>query len=616
MKDYLKLGRRLTYNIVTLLQFEGIFKLITIVLVVPLYTGFARLTMWMTGYSYLTAENILRYLTHPLFLIPLFLFIVLLILYIYTDIGAVTFILHKSYWRERTDIYHILLYAFRRTWQLLTRRSQWKTCMIIFTMLPLLVLPLVPALMGNLLVREVILKKLLGNHFALAAFIVLFLAAVAAFIRWMYTFHIQLLEQCTGSEAMYRSVQLGRGHHLTDLAFFLLTELFCYTVYAVLLALAMLIAMALEKALGTTSLINPFSTSIMLTITTVALAFLAALSAPAGYLCISALYYSHKSQAADPDLSVPGNQAADSSFGSEFLSRFSKYGIAFGWLVFMISITMCSVYIFMDYHGRFNPNIEYLHKLEVTAHRGASRYYPENTMAAFQGALDQGADWIELDIHQSRDGQLFVMHDSSLYRTTGRRARAWELDWEEISTLDAGRKSRSHHTFEPIPLLSEVIDFAIENHIRLNIEIKPSRYETGMEERLVALIQEKDFYDSCVVTSQKYSAIQKVKECDENITTVYVMSYAYGQIDRLQAADNFSINMSAVTSRLVSRIHNAGKQVYAWTVNRRHNVEEMLQKNVDNIITDDVPLAKKIVGENWISDALHEYIRWLNRLYR
>ena len=536
----------------------------------------------------------------------------ILILYIYTDIGAVTFILHKSYWRERTDIYHILLYSFRNTWQLLTHRSLWKTGLIICIMLPLLALPLVPAMMGNLLVREVIVKKLAANPYLLTVFIILILASVVAFTRWMYTCQIQLLEQCPSSEAIHRSAQLGRGKHITDLAVFLLSELLSFCVYVVFLALAMLIAMALEKAFGSTSLVNPFSTSVMLTITTIAMAFLAALSAPGGYMCISALYYLRKSPAA----SIPEKEAVSCSFGSAFLRRNAKYAASFGWLVLILSIAICGVYIFMDYRGRFNPNIEYLHKLEVTAHRGASRYFPENTMAAFRGAFEQGADWIELDIHQSRDGELFVMHDSSLYRTTGQRARAWELDWEEISKLDAGSKFHSVYAGEPIPLLSEVIDFAIENHIRLNIEIKPSRYETGMEERLVSLIQEKDFIDSCVVTSQKYSAIQKVKEFDERITTVYVMSYAYGKIDRLQAADNFSVNMSAVTSRLVSRIHNAGKQIYAWTVNRRHNVEEMLQKNVDNIITDDVPLAKKIVGENWISDALHEYIRWLNRLFR
>ena len=185
MKDYLKLGRRLTYNLITLLQFEGIFKLITIVLIVPIYTGFTRMTMWMTGYSYLTAENIIRYLTHPLFFIPLFLLAVILILYIYTDIGAVTFILHKSYWRERTDIYHILLYSFRNTWQLLTHRSLWKTGLIICTMFPLLALPLVPAMMGNLLVREVIVKKLAANPYLLTVFIILILASVVAFTRWM-----------------------------------------------------------------------------------------------------------------------------------------------------------------------------------------------------------------------------------------------------------------------------------------------------------------------------------------------------------------------------------------------------------------------------------------------
>ena len=615
MKEFIVLRKRLTLNISTLLQFEGIFKLLTIVILVPVFTGFIRLTMWMTGYSYLTAENIIRYLTHPLFLIPAFLLILLAILYIYMDMSAVTFNLHKSYYGSKTDIYHTLLYALRQAGILLSHRRQWGVGSVILIMLPVFGIPLLPALMGNMLVREVLVKKLVSSPYILAAFLAALLLILFLFFYWMYVCQIQLLEKCSSREAMRRSVKLGKGHHFQDYLVFLLVQISCYLIYAVLLAVAMLTTMGLEKLFTPINLINPFSTSIMLTITTVAMMFLLSFSAPGSCMCIASLYYFHKVQDSGNTECIPDENAVSCSFQSALVHRISRYAAVFGWLILTISIVICGVYVFMVYRGRFNPNIEYLHKLEVTAHRGASRYYPENTMAAFRGAVEQEADWIELDIHQSRDGQLFVMHDSSLYRTTGMRAMAWDLDWEDISRLDAGSRFHSVYGGEPVPLLSEVIDFAVENHVRLNIEIKPSRYEEGMEKRLVALLQEKNFINDCVVTSQKYSAIQKVKECDESITTVYVMGYAYGRIDMLSAADNFSVSMSSVTNRLVSRIHNAGKQIYVWTVNRRHNVEEMIQKNVDNIITDDVPLAKKIVGENWTSDALYEYRRWINRLF-
>ena len=138
--------------------------------------------------------------------------------------------------------------------------------------------------------------------------------------------------------------------------------------------------------------------------------------------------------------------------------------------------------------------------MEVTAHRGASRFFPENTMAAFQGALEAGADWIELDVHESKDGQIFVMHDKSFKRTTGVNALAWTLTYDEIAELDAGSFFSKNFEGERIPLLSEAIEFAIENDIRLNIEIKPSSGEPDLEERLVDLILDYAVVDGKSIT--------------------------------------------------------------------------------------------------------------------
>ena len=182
------------------------------------------------------------------------------------------------------------------------------------------------------------------------------------------------------------------------------------------------------------------------------------------------------------------------------------------------------------------------------------------------------------------------------------------MTYEEIERLDAGSFFDETYAGEKIPLLSEAARFAKENQIRLNIELKPTGHETDFEQAVVDVVRQEGIADSCVITSQTYEVLERVKAYDDSITTVYVMSLAYGDINRLTAADHFSVEATNATDDLVSRVHRAGKQLYAWTVNTKEGIDRMIGRNVDNIITDDIELARECVYESRYSDLLGEYI--------
>ena len=261
--------------------------------------------------------------------------------------------------------------------------------------------------------------------------------------------------------------------------------------------------------------------------------------------------------------------------------------------------------------GALNPPIEDLHILEITAHRGASAFYPENTMAAFRGALEQGADWVELDVQQTSDGQIVVLHDANTRRTTGVYGNVWNMTYEQVSQLDAGRLFSPEFAGEPIPLLSEVAAFARDTGLRLNIELKPTGHETDFEQGVVDIVNEYGIADRCVITSQVYSVLERVKACDESITTVYVTSLAYGKINHLSCADHFSVQSTSVTPGLVSHVHSSGRQIYAWTVNTESGINRMIERNVDNIITDNIPMARQCVMESRYSPLMNELVQTL-----
>ena len=142
----------------------------------------------------------------------------------------------------------------------------------------------------------------------------------------------------------------------------------------------------------------------------------------------------------------------------------------------------------------------------------------------------------------------------------------------------------------------------------MNIELKPAKTDINLEECVAELVAEYDLYDSCVVTSQTYDSIRKIKQYDEKIKTVYVMSVAMGQFFDLEYADAFSIKYIYVNGEVVKRVHDAGKDIYVWTIDDERNLERMMLLNVDSIITNRPDRLKKGMVKNMYGDTLFEYL--------
>lgn len=284
-------------------------------------------------------------------------------------------------------------------------------------------------------------------------------------------------------------------------------------------------------------------------------------------------------------------------------------------LLLLLAVVVMLWYLVSSARGRYLLRVEGLETIQITAHRGASIQCPENTMAAFREAASQEADWIELDVQESADGVLFIMHDSNFKRTTGVDANVWELNWNEIRKLDAGARRGDLWKGEPVPLLEEVLAFASEENVNLNIELKPTGHEKRLVEGVMELIEKYQYEENCVITSQSYRVVKEVRDRSDVIHTAYVCGLAYGAVSRLTAADAFSVQSVSISRRLVRSLHNRGIAVYAWTANSRKSINRMIDYGVDNIITDNVPLARRCLNENETSGILGEVIRSVNGLF-
>ena len=231
----------------------------------------------------------------------------------------------------------------------------------------------------------------------------------------------------------------------------------------------------------------------------------------------------------------------------------------------------------------------------VTAHRGDSRHAPENSMAAFRAAYEAGTDFVELDVQRTRDGAIVVIHDGDLMRMGGDPRKVKDLTLAEIETIDIGSKRGPQYAGEHVPTLAEVIDYA-RGKFRINIELKYNVPDPQLAAAVVALLREKQFLDQVVITSLDHASLRQVEKLQPSLETGLIVTAAVGNVIKTDT-DFVSLNSARATASLVDQAKAAGKKVHVWTVNKPEVMLRMIERDVDNIITDDPATLVRVMRE-------------------
>ena len=211
-------------------------------------------------------------------------------------------------------------------------------------------------------------------------------------------------------------------------------------------------------------------------------------------------------------------------------------------VIMVAALVADACYLLISFNNNPFENVAIFHETKVMAHRGASSVLtslyviltifasteaPENTMAAFQKAIDDMADYIELDVQLTNNGEVIVMHDSNAYRTTGVDANIVNMTYKEVKTLDAGSWFSDEYVGENVPSLKEVLELT-QGKIKLNIELKPADNGTALAKNTVRIIEKYNMVNDCVITSFSESALKAVKTYNQEIKVGYILSAAYG----------------------------------------------------------------------------------------
>jgi glycerophosphoryl diester phosphodiesterase len=219
------------------------------------------------------------------------------------------------------------------------------------------------------------------------------------------------------------------------------------------------------------------------------------------------------------------------------------------------------------------------------AHRGASGHAPENTLAAMRLAMEMGAHMSELDVQQTADDRLVLLHDDDLDRTTSGRGPLWQKPLAELQSYEAGKWFAPQFAGEPLPTLEDVISL-VRGKMKLNIEVKLHGHERDIAKLVVATIRSEKFENECLVTSFGHEVADEIKALAPELKVGYIFGKdEYHERVFEGPVEVLSVNHYLISAEFMKRARAANKEVHVWTVNEKPLMHRLMDLGVDAIIT-------------------------------
>ena len=231
--------------------------------------------------------------------------------------------------------------------------------------------------------------------------------------------------------------------------------------------------------------------------------------------------------------------------------------------------------------------------VEIIAHRGASGAAPENTMASFQQAIDDKADWIEIDVQENADDVIVVAHDSDFMKVAGSDLKVWNATNESLRDLDIGGWYAPEYSNQRVPTLRQALELA-KDKLGVVIELKYYGHDRNLESQVVDIVEETGMESDIMVMSLKNDGLRKVAALRPAWTLGLLNTASIGDLTRLDL-DFLALNSIAASLAMIHRAHKEGMKVFVWTLNDPVQMSVMMSRGVDGIITDEPALARQVM---------------------
>ena len=229
----------------------------------------------------------------------------------------------------------------------------------------------------------------------------------------------------------------------------------------------------------------------------------------------------------------------------------------------------------------------------VIAHRAGALRAPENSLAALEIAIRQGADYAEIDVQRSRDGVVVVTHDSDLMKMARDPRRIRETDYADLARVDIGREFHPDFTGERLARLSDFLRKS-SGRIKLMIELKYYGMDSELARETIRLVHEAGMAEKVSLMSLEISSIRQMQQLASDIPVGYLSAVGLGRLTRLEV-DFLAVSTREAKTALLRKAGKKKMPVYVWTVNDVDTLLDMLELGVDGIITDQPGLAVDVI---------------------
>jgi len=430
---------------------------------------------------------------------------------------------------------------------------------------------------------------------SIAGLLLLFsIALVWRLSSWAVSMHFLLFQRAAPRRAFALSAAQLQTDRLSVVGR-ILTWLFCWVLLAALVAAgAGLVIDWVQELLGANLRLIALATLALVLVWALANALLAALANGALAVLLDRLY---RNATGHHPLAV--QRPAEATNAGP---------LAQGPLLLIAALAIVAGGIYAG--GELLEGIKAERQVEIIAHRGAAGARPENTMAAVLKALDERADWVEIDVQETADGEVVVAHDSDFMKLAGVKLKVWNATMADLAEIDIGSWFDPAYSSERTPTLREVL-LAAKGRGKVLIELKYYGHAVALEQRVAQIVDETGMTDAVAVMSLKRPGIKKMQQLRPDLPQGVLAATAIGNLSALDV-DFLALNTGQISLPLIRRAHAHGKKVYAWTVDDPVTMTRLISLGVDGLITNEPALARTVMEARNQLSTPERLLLWLS----
>ncbi|CDN33984.1 glycerophosphoryl diester phosphodiesterase membrane domain-containing protein [Bacillus thuringiensis] len=551
------------------LTFQLAYKLLAAIVFVPLFGIIFNKLLYFAGYANATNDELLAFLKTPYGILAIVILSLLALFLIFTEFAVLIIISYFAHKRQKVKLRPIL---YKTVTYLPTLFTYCLPGFILYAvvLLPLLNMGYETALIPQIQIPNFITGELFKTTMGQVGYYTFFAVVAYLNLRWIFVLPIVVLEQKPFRVAARKSATLVNESFFKVLFFLVGFFISIGIVYVVFLGIYLLCLWGVYEFTnpkGTFALLAESTISVFLTSTLYLFSFIVT---PFYIMAITRLYLQKV-----PVEDVLLEEGLDYSKTKADKCFFQKHRWKFigVYIVGIITAGMVVAFIVTFISNSYKEPI-------IMAHRGYISKGVENTKEAVQGAIDAKADYAEIDVLQTKDGELAVIHDLKLKRLANANVHVSDLTMAELRQLTLSQDGLSGQ----ISTLDEIIKLA-NGKIKLNIEVKLHGGEKDFVNKVLKTIKDNEFEKQCVIQTLHYPLIKEFKRANPDIKVGYILYASRANLKNVKA-DFYVAEEYMLNKKLVKEARKLNKPIYVWTVNDMENLKAYYKLNVDGIITD------------------------------